>query len=745
MSTYIAASIDREFIKMRWSEPYVTSGLNIKDFGIIRPGIYSGFVIGPNGINPKAIDIGPGFVSGGIGTGIVSGYAMASFDSTVGYSIAAQELDGMTITIQIPPGIKSITTIDLTGISAGRKFIVMQLSYAIGQQSSAQFAVVDGSDIDLNPRWVVLGYVDIPSGVTPIDVSMIGYIDPVYPRLTPLATPSKSGYMPTSAWNNVSGFPFAGLLQMAVSDVSPYYITISPSQKIYSGKRLYSYVKSSTASKFPRNSLGKYNGGPNNDQLTYLNVVTGQISGAHQIPGNLNFASPSIVGTPNQYQLGVVSLNESDNIMVTYSGPLSSYAQTQDEDNMPQLPNNHFQIGAFIASTDAGGNLSPFNPGTDIIWRLPYLNIGQGGSIVDIVEFYQEPPQGIYDGVNQDFTLSKAPKDSNSLLVFLDGFVVPKNEYVLNGTQLITSNIAPTLGQKFIAFYVVDNSNDFTCWQEAPIGVVDGSNRLFQLTKMPENIFGMYLFKNGCITPASEFDFIQGSSAAYVQFHSGKQPVLGDEVYIFYVIQNGNSFEAYQEFATGTVDGVNLQFALTKIPADNQSMMVYVDRFLVSNENWYLVENSNQAFIQFVSGYAPVFPQDIYVSYFKQIKSIQVLPGGGGGGGGSGGSYAVQGSFSAPIVVNEFAGLVVTSDERQYKYVTSTGGAKTIVAAPQIAAGSFDGQELTIKGTSDINYPIFNDGNGLSLNGTCLVKRNQTLLLTWNSDLLIWEELTRRN
>lgn len=742
MSTYISASIDKEFIKMRWQEPYVTTGLNIKDFGIIRPGIYSGFVIGPNGINPKAIDIGPGFVSGGIGTGIVSGYAMASFDSTVGYSIAAQEVDGLTITMQIPPGSKSITTIDLTGIPAGRKFVVMQLSYAINQQSSAQFAIVDGADIDLNPRWIVIGYVDVPSGVTPIDVSMIGYLDPVYPRLTPLATPSKSGYMPPSAWNNVSGFPFADLLQMAVSDINPSYITISPSQKNYSGKRLYSYVKSSKASKFPRNELGKYNGGSNNDQLTYLNIATGQISGAHKIPGNLSFAPPSIVGTANKYQIGLVTLNESDNIFVSYSGPLSSYALTQDEDNMPQVPNNHFQIGAFIASTDAGGNLSPLNPGSDIVWRLPYLNIGQGGSIVDIVEFYQEPPQGIYDGVNKDFTLSKAPKSVNDLIIFYDGLMVPKTEYTLNGTQLITTDIAPTLGQKLLAFYVVDQSNDFTCWQESPIGVIDGTNRLYQLTKMPENIFGMYLFRNGFIVPASEFDFIQGSTTAYIQFHSGKQPILGDDIYIFYVIQNANSFEAYQEFASGTVDGVNLQFALSKIPADNQSMMVFVDRFLVSNENWYLVENSTQAFVQFVSGFAPVFPQDIYVTYFKQIKSIQVLPSGGSGG--SGNSYAVQGSFNAPIAVNEFAGLVVTSDERQYKYVVSTGGVKTIVATPQIAAGSFDGQELVVKGTSDTDYIVFTDGNGLSLNGSCLMKRNQTLYLTWNSDLSVWEELTRR-
>lgn len=744
MSTYISSTIKNDYVKMRWKEPYVTNGLNIKDFGIIRAGVYSGFVIGPNGVNPKAIDIGPGFVSGGIGSGVVSGYALASFDSTLGYSIAAQEMDGLTLTIQIPPGIDAITTIDLTGISAGRKYLVLQASYAINQTTAAQFAIVDGFEIDLNPRWVVLGYIDIPSGVTPIDISMIGYADPIYPRFTPLSNPSKSGYMPASAWNNVSGFPFAGMLQMAVSDISPYYITISPSQKIYAGKRLYSYVKSSSASKFPRNEFGKYNGGVNNDEFTYLNVISGKISGAHKIPGNLNFAPPSIVGTPNQYQLGIVSLNESDNILVTYSGPLSSYAQTQDEDNMPTIPNNHFQIGAFIASTDVGGNLSPFNPGTDIIWRLPYLNIGQGGSIVDVVEFYQEPPQGIYDGVNQDFTLSKAPKDANSILVFIDGLALPKSEYILNGTQLITVNIAPTLGQKFSVFYVVDNSNDFTCWQEKPIGVVDGVNGLFQLTKMPENIFGIYVFKNGQITPANEFDFIQGSSSAYVKFHTGSEPLFGNDVYVFYVVQNGNSFEAYQEFATGTVDGVNLQFALTKVPADNQSMMVYVDRVLVSNENWYLVENASQAFVQFVSGYAPVFPQDVYVSYFKQIKSIQVLPGNGGGGGGSGGSYVTQGSFNAPVVVNEFAGLIVTSDERQYKYVVSTGGVKTIIATPQIAAGSFDGQELTIKGTSDVNYIIFTDGNGLSLNGSCLVKRNQTLCLTWNSDLSVWEEITRR-
>jgi len=741
MSTYIASTIKNDYVKMRWKEPYVTNGLNIKDFGIIRAGVYSGFVIGPNGINTKAIDIGPGFVSGGIGTGIVSGYAMASFDSTLGYSIAAQEMDGLTLTIQIPPGIDAITTIDLTGISAGRKYLVLQASYAINQNTAAQFAVVDGSDIDLNPRWLVLGYIDVPSGVTPIDVSMIGYDDPIYPRFTPLSTPSKSGYMPASAWNQLSGFAYGGLLQMAVSDISPSYVTISPSQKIVSGKRIYSYTRPAVASKFPRALNNKYNGGPNNDQLTYLNIFTGQISGAHKIAGNLNFATPSIIGSPNKFQIGLISINESDNVFVNYSAPLTTYDQTQDEDNMPILSNNHFQIGAFIASTDGSGTLNPLNPGTDIIWRLPYLNMGQGGSIVDSVQFYQEPLEGIYDGSNQTFYLSMVPKDANSLLLFLNGLPVPKNEYIVNGPQVVTLNVSPTLGQELTAFYVVDNANDFACWQEVPVGVVDGTNRLFQLTKNPQNIFGIYVFLNSQIVPATDFEMIQGTSNSWVQFKSGSQPTLGMQPYVFYVMKNGNSFEAGQEFATGPVDGSNRTFAISNIPVDNQSTMVFLDKIKVSNDKWYLVEDSETARIEFISGYAPIFPQDIYVTYFKQIKALQVIVNQGQGGVES---FNVVGSFNSPVVVNEFSGLVINNEHRQYKYVVSTGGVKTIIATPQIAAGQFDGQELIIKGTSDVDYPIFTDGNGLSLNGSCMVKRNQTLYLLWNSDLSVWEEMSRR-
>jgi len=87
----------------------------------------------------------------------------------------------------------------------------------------------------------------------------------------------------------------------------------------------------------------------------------------------------------------------------------------------------------------------------------------------------------------------------------------------------------------------------------------------------------------------------------------------------------------------------------------------------------------------------------------------------------------------------------VTMDSRQYKYVASAGGAVYISASPQIAHGYFDGQELYLKGVSDLNYPIFTDGNGLSLNGSLLLKSNEAAILVWDAQAAVWQEISRRN
>lgn len=740
MSTYASLAISNEYVKMRWSEPYTSAGLNKKEFGITRAGIYAGFVIGVNGVNPRGIDIGPGFVSGGVGTGSVSGYAQGGYDASFGYSVAVKEVDGYDLTIQIPPGVSAVSTIDTSAIAAGRKFIVVDAAYSINQTTTANFLLVDGADIDINPTYIVVGYVDIPDPSVPLDGSMLGYFDETYPRLTPLSTPRKAGLMPASAWDLIGAsgqFAYDGMLEMGVSDISGFYVTISPSQKIFNGKRVYSFVSPSFASKFPRNRFGKYNGGVNNDQPTYLNISTGSISGAHRIHGNSSFAKPSVIGNANSYQAGLVTLDQFDNLYVVYGSIQTTYAATQDEDNMPQVSTSMMQIGAFIASTDGSGSLLPLDPLTDIIWRLPYLNTGSGGLLGSSVQWFPESLLGV-NGVQTIFTLSQMPQSNDSVLIFQNGYPLNKNLYSISG-KTITFITAPGIAVNLSAWYVISSVSDFTCNQEQLLGV-DGVQLNFPLSKVPEDIQAMWVWNGPLLVPNNGYKLVYSTTGVTLQFINGFQPTIAQELYVFYVTENANAFVSTQEVPGGIINGTNLQFTLSQVAQDRQSILVFRDKLKVDDTEWFLVSTSTQSYIQFVFGDAPTVGQDIYVSYFVQIKpvALNVVSQVGGAG------YTVKGSSTSPITFSQNISLGVTSDPQILQYIASSGGAYQVNANPQIAPGFVDGQVLSLKGTSDVNYVILTDGNGLSLNGNCNMVNGQVLMLFWDAQGGVWQELSRR-
>lgn len=86
----------------------------------------------------------------------------------------------------------------------------------------------------------------------------------------------------------------------------------------------------------------------------------------------------------------------------------------------------------------------------------------------------------------------------------------------------------------------------------------------------------------------------------------------------------------------------------------------------------------------------------------------------------------------------------ITSDT-SYSVVVSTGGAVTLSSNPQIAAGTYAGQILKIRGTSDTNTITLIDGNGVDLDfatTTFTMGLNDNISLMWNGS--VWYEESRK-
>lgn len=77
--------------------------------------------------------------------------------------------------------------------------------------------------------------------------------------------------------------------------------------------------------------------------------------------------------------------------------------------------------------------------------------------------------------------------------------------------------------------------------------------------------------------------------------------------------------------------------------------------------------------------------------------------------------------------------------------VAGDGGAVDLTSTPQVAAGQFDGQELSIVGSDDTNTVTLDDGDGLALVGAASIAlgAGDTLALRWDEADGLWRELFR--
>lgn len=102
----------------------------------------------------------------------------------------------------------------------------------------------------------------------------------------------------------------------------------------------------------------------------------------------------------------------------------------------------------------------------------------------------------------------------------------------------------------------------------------------------------------------------------------------------------------------------------------------------------------------------------------------------------------ITGTRAAPSSIIAGTGVAFTGTfGKNIWFIQGSGGAVDVSANPQIAAATNVGQELRLIGRSDTNTVMFEDGTGLSLNGTCILGEDQILDLFF--DGTNWVETNR--
>lgn len=93
---------------------------------------------------------------------------------------------------------------------------------------------------------------------------------------------------------------------------------------------------------------------------------------------------------------------------------------------------------------------------------------------------------------------------------------------------------------------------------------------------------------------------------------------------------------------------------------------------------------------------------------------------------------------------NVVAGTGITSAMLNDYMLYTGSSAIDISANPQVAAG-YDGQKITIVGSSDTNTLTLDDGTGLILSGQCVLGVGDAITLVYNKTFSYWVEITRSN
>lgn len=114
------------------------------------------------------------------------------------------------------------------------------------------------------------------------------------------------------------------------------------------------------------------------------------------------------------------------------------------------------------------------------------------------------------------------------------------------------------------------------------------------------------------------------------------------------------------------------------------------------------------------------------------------------------GAPALNGGSGSAVSVTAAGGVTLSGITYQnFAWVVGSPGAVTVTKTPSITAGTADGQQLKIVGTSATNTVTLQDqanlaSSGLSLNGNWVGGKDSTLNLHWDATQSLWIEDARR-
>ena len=148
---------------------------------------------------------------------------------------------------------------------------------------------------------------------------------------------------------------------------------------------------------------------------------------------------------------------------------------------------------------------------------------------------------------------------------------------------------------------------------ETPTGTINGSNTVFNLSHTPSPVAALELYRNG-VLQANGVDYTLSGNT--VTFGSNSVPQSGDLMEAYYRIAGSGQAATFadNELPTGTIDGVNLTFALSAAPNPTLSLKLYKNGVLLMQNSDYTLSGSA---ITFVNQSVTPQPGDSISAYYR--------------------------------------------------------------------------------------------------------------------------------